>query len=205
MPESSRYHSIKIDKGKCIGCVICMKVCPTKAIRVRGTKAKIIYERCVDCGECLRACPHNAVIPTTTSSADLDHYRYKVALPSPVLYSQYGQRIIPDEILCALKDIGFDEVHDDTLMCEMMSMAIEKYLDDHRDIRPEPFFLSECHCRVGIHVAIGQEYCVLRKMAQLPPVVRKQGFGKEAAIYHPDCRGALEFPVTPSHRLNPQR
>lgn len=135
MPETSRFHSIRIDEDKCIGCVACMKACPTRAIRVRteGTerKAVIAYRRCVDCGECLRVCPHQAVIPMTSKASDLEKFKYKVALPSPVLYSQFGQHIMPNTVLSVLKEMGFDYAYDETVMCEMLSMVIEEFLEEH--------------------------------------------------------------------------
>ena len=137
MNEVSRYHSLRIDLEKCIGCTHCMKACPTKAIRVReNKKAKIIDWKCVDCGECLRVCPYDAIVPITTSSSDLEKFKYKVALPSPVLYSQFGQHIMPNEILSVLKELGFDYAYDETVMCEMTSMVIEEYLDDHNGHAP---------------------------------------------------------------------
>lgn len=136
MAKIALYHSIKIDEKKCIGCVRCMRDCPTKAIRIRNGKAKIIKEKCIDCGECLRVCHYNAVIPITTSSADINRYKYKVALPSPVLYSQFGQHIMPNEILSILKEIGFDYVYDEAMMCEMTSRAIEEYLDENKESKP---------------------------------------------------------------------
>ncbi len=143
MIETSLFHSIKINGEKCIGCVICMKACPTKAIRVRkDKKAKIIYERCIDCGECLRVCPYNAVEPITTKKSDLQKFKYKVAVPALVLYSQFGQNIMPDEILSVIKELGFDEVYDQTLMCEMIGRVIKEYL--HENPTPRPVISSAC-------------------------------------------------------------
>ena len=48
------FHSVTLDKDKCLGCTNCIKRCPTEAIRVREGKAQIISERCIDCGECQR-------------------------------------------------------------------------------------------------------------------------------------------------------
>jgi len=106
MVKQAFIHSIKVDETKCIGCVACMKVCPTKAIRVRNAKAQINFERCIDCGGCLRVCPHNAIIPLTTSPSDLNRFKYKIALPSPVIYTQFGEKVMPNEILTVLKEIG---------------------------------------------------------------------------------------------------
>ncbi|MGB9721058.1 MAG: [Fe-Fe] hydrogenase large subunit C-terminal domain-containing protein [bacterium] len=142
MAEPLPYHSIKIDDEKCIGCVVCMKGCPTKAIRVRERKAKVIAERCIDCGECYRICPHGAISPLTTKTSDISRFKLKVAIPTPVLYSQFGHEIMPDEILNALRELGFDYVYDEALACEMASIAIEEYLK--RNKTPRPVISSTC-------------------------------------------------------------
>ncbi len=142
MVEAKPIHSIKIDKTSCIGCVTCMKACPTKAIRVRAEKAQINPEKCIDCGECLRVCPHDAIIPITSTSADLDRFKHKVAIPSPVLYSQFGHEITPDEILSVLKECGFDSVYDEAAVCEISSIAIEQYLEENKT--PRPIISSTC-------------------------------------------------------------
>lgn len=159
MSEIEILHSVKVDKEKCIGCVRCMKVCPTKAIRIREQKANIIYERCIDCGECLRACQYDAIVPITTSSADINKFKYKVAIPSPVIYSQFGQYIMPDEILSALKEIGFDHVYDEALICEMTNIAIEEYLDKNKT--PRPIISSTCPVVVRLIQRLYPSLCEL--------------------------------------------
>lgn len=136
MTEPTFTHSVKVDYAKCIGCVACMKVCPTKAIRVREKKARISYDRCIDCGGCLRVCPHNAIVPLTTLFSDLDRFKFKIALPSPVFYTQFGPDVMPAEVLAILKELGFDHVYDEALVCEMISVATEEYLDENKSIRP---------------------------------------------------------------------
>ena len=142
MTEKPFTHSVKVDDAKCIGCVACMKVCPTKAIRIREKKARISYDRCIDCGGCLRVCPHNAIMPLTTQLSDLGRFKFKIALPSPVLYTQFGQEVMPNEVLAILKEIGFDHVYDEALVCEMNSVATEEYLDENKS--PRPIISSIC-------------------------------------------------------------
>ncbi len=136
------YHSIKINETKCIGCVVCMKACPTKAIRIKQRKARVIAERCIDCGECLRVCPYNAITPLTTQSSDINRFKMKIALPSPVIYSQFGSEVMPYQILNALKELGFDYAFDEALACEMVSIAIQEYLV--RNPLPRPIISSTC-------------------------------------------------------------
>ncbi len=107
---AANFHAIHITRDKCIGCVHCMAACPTRAIRVENGKARIIDQLCIDCAECLRVCPHDAVHSHTTSFASLEAFDYKVAIPSTVLYGQFGPTVLPTEILSALRRVGFDEV-----------------------------------------------------------------------------------------------
>jgi len=114
-----------------------MKACPTKAIRVRGGKARIMGERCVDCGECFRVCPHEAVVPLTTSFSDLERFKYTVAIPSPSLYTQFGWEVMPNQILLGLRKIGFDHVYDEAWMCEMVSASIAEYIRENPTPKPK--------------------------------------------------------------------
>ena len=56
-----------VDKHKCIGCSVCMKVCPQGNIRMKeGAKADTgvayISDRCVQCLSCVHFCPQQAVV-----------------------------------------------------------------------------------------------------------------------------------------------
>jgi iron only hydrogenase large subunit-like protein len=135
-------HSIHIAQDKCIGCVHCVTACPTRAIRVRDGKARIIDELCIDCAACLRACPYEAIHSHTSSVAVLDAFEYKVAIPSTVLYGQFGPRTTPAEILSALRRIGFDEVYDLSSICELNNAATEEFLNEHP--QPRPYITSTC-------------------------------------------------------------
>jgi formate hydrogenlyase subunit 6/NADH:ubiquinone oxidoreductase subunit I len=50
---------IAYDKDTCIGCQLCLKVCPAKAIEFKTAEKKIrIYvSRCTFCGQCTDVCP----------------------------------------------------------------------------------------------------------------------------------------------------
>ncbi len=54
---------IQYDKEKCIGCQLCIKVCPTEAIEYKPDekKIKIYLARCCFCSQCNDVCPTNCL------------------------------------------------------------------------------------------------------------------------------------------------
>jgi len=52
---------IVIDANKCCGSGECIKVCPEKAISLKGKVAVLNEELCDFDGICIPACPHSAI------------------------------------------------------------------------------------------------------------------------------------------------
>ena len=142
MKQQEFFHSVTLDKDKCMGCINCIKRCPTEAIRVRNGKAKIIKERCIDCGECIRVCPHHAKKATFDPLSILNQFSYKIALPAPALYGQFNNLEDVDIVLNALIDLGFDEVYEVAKAAELVSDATRKILRENRV--PKPVISSAC-------------------------------------------------------------
>lgn len=58
--------SFLVDAGACVGCLACVRVCPTDAIEVVGDAAavSVVDDSCIRCGHCVPACPHGAIRAT---------------------------------------------------------------------------------------------------------------------------------------------
>jgi iron only hydrogenase large subunit-like protein len=135
-------HGFRIDREKCQGCLSCMRVCPTHAIRVKDAKARYRSDSCIDCGVCLTACSSDAIYATTTSVEDLSRFKFKVAVPSPILFGQFPTGITPAQIVEGLLAFGFDEVWDYSVEINLVARAVQQYVD--RWTGPTPLISISC-------------------------------------------------------------
>lgn len=63
------YNTIYTVAANCQDCYRCVRVCPVKAISVRGGQASIEDDLCIKCGTCVKACPQHA--KTVRTSLDV--------------------------------------------------------------------------------------------------------------------------------------
>ncbi len=133
-------HSVTLDRDLCMGCINCIKRCPTQAIRVRDGKASIISGRCIDCGECIRVCPHHAKKAVYKVLDDFKHFKHLVALPAPTLYGQFNNLTDTQPVLAGLLDIGFDSFFEVARAAELVSDASKLLIDK----MPKPVISSAC-------------------------------------------------------------
>lgn len=137
------FHSVKLQQDKCQGCVSCVKVCPTEAIRVRSGKAEILNDRCIDCGSCAKMCPYHAFTVAMDTLQGLEKFSYNIVLPAPSLYAQFPANIPVEDIWQGLHNLGFDEIFDVSLASEYVALEIENYVKSYTGGR-KPLISSTC-------------------------------------------------------------
>jgi len=203
MPESDlaakpiRY--VQINESLCNGCVLCMKACPTKAIRIREGKARI-EGVCIDCCECIRVCPRAAIQAITSGSLDLTEKDNVIVSPSTVLYSQFGEDILPNDVLLGLKRMGFGYIHDQSYTSEIFNLAVELYIKENRDKpdAPLPFISPVCPVVVSL---IAYKFQSL--LSHIPPlvtpreIVAREGKLRLAARHGLDAEAFKVVHITP--------
>ncbi len=130
------FTSVHLKEDLCMGCINCIKRCPTQAIRVRNGKAVITKEFCIDCGECIRICPHHAKEATYDSPEIMKNFEYTVALPAPSLYGQFNHLEDVNIVLTALKKMGFDDVFEVSGAAELVSEISRQFVEEHKEKWP---------------------------------------------------------------------
>ena len=160
-------HSVSIDVSRCTGCTMCLKRCPTEAIRIKDGHAVINPDRCIDCGVCIRYCPNNAKKATYSKLDAVMKYKWKVALPAPTLYGQFEELEDVDYVLQGLLDIGFDDVVEVSQAAELVSAYTRLYLKNEGVTKP----VISSACPVVLRL-ISLRYPMLKEhiMQMLPPM-----------------------------------
>lgn len=101
------HHSLAVDADRCAGCAHCIRRCPTKALRIRGGKAALRKDWCIDCGECLKACPAGAIYVEQDDFDEILRYPCRAVLYPAAFLAQFPEQRSEDEILAALRTVGF--------------------------------------------------------------------------------------------------
>lgn len=142
---------VRFNKDLCTGSGACLRVCPTKAIRIKQKKAVRIVERCIGCGECLRICREGAVSAATEGPGVLNKKHLAIALVSPVLYAQFPD-VMPKDVLLGLRQMGFQHTIDMSYFLEMFQCATEEFIRRNRISNQAPWPLISPICPVVVRL-----------------------------------------------------
>ncbi|HOD54755.1 MAG TPA: [Fe-Fe] hydrogenase large subunit C-terminal domain-containing protein [Candidatus Cloacimonadota bacterium] len=136
MDEKRYFHAIQLLNDKCKGCMHCVRICPTEALRIRDGIVHMDEARCVDCGKCISVCPFDAIIPTSDSLNQINRYEYKVAIVSASYAGQFTEDIDYSTTIKALYYIGFDMVIEESMASEVMTRIKQHYITTNKEVRP---------------------------------------------------------------------
>jgi len=165
-PAGQPVHYVEVDEQLCNGCVLCMKACPMKAIRLRDNVARI-EGVCIDCMECARVCPQGAIRGVSSADVPLGDRTGDAVCPSTVLYSQFGEDHLPNDVLLGLRRMGFRYPFDQSYTAELYEFAIELFIREQREIEDPPFPLISAVCPAVVQIIACRFPSLLR---HIPPL-----------------------------------
>ena len=172
-------HTVMLDKEKCVGCITCMRRCPTEAIRVRDGKASVAYEKCVGCGECVRLCPQHAKLPAHDPWDCINDFKYKIVLPPPSLYGQFNNLNDINIVLNGLLALGFDEVFEVGKGADYVSSVTNIMMN--RETIPTPIISTACPAMLDL-IMMSYHNLTDHLLNTLAPVDVAAKIAKENAI-----------------------
>ncbi|MBQ9268558.1 MAG: 4Fe-4S binding protein [Oscillospiraceae bacterium] len=114
-------NSLILNPDRCTGCTVCVKACPTEAIRVTRSKAVIYNARCIDCGRCVSVCPHHAYSVRSDSLDRLEQYKYNIIIPDTSFYGQFKNLYDLNIVNEGLLALGFDDVYPAAIGAELLA------------------------------------------------------------------------------------
>jgi len=131
-----KYHALKVDALKCIGCTHCMKSCPSEAIRVVNGIAVIDYDRCVDCGQCHRVCPSKAFYVVQDDLTQIQAFKYRVILFPSIMVGQFQEKYSETQIYEGLKRVGFTHVYEVEQPMQVLIDSMHEVLENNETAKP---------------------------------------------------------------------
>lgn len=118
-----------IKKEECKLCYSCVRICPSKAIKVQDGYAEIIHNRCIDCGSCFSVCTQNAVHYFSSK----DEVKFLLSTPSkvaaivaPSISGEFSDITDYRSFVNMIKNLGFDFVNEVSFGVDLMAFQYEK-------------------------------------------------------------------------------
>ena len=159
---------VHFDKRLCRGHATCIRVCPTKAIRMVDKRTVKVVGQCIGCGECMRVCDTGAVTAASSRTGNIGQNHVAIALVSPVLYAQFPG-VMPKDILLGLYQMGFRHTIDMSYFLEIFHYATEEFINRNRESKKSPWPLISPVCPVVVRL-IAYQFPSL--MPHVLPVLR---------------------------------
>jgi ferredoxin-type protein NapH len=88
---------IRIDREKCVGCMLCAKACPTFSLDVKSIAKGRTRLSCTKCGKCVDVCPKNAIyfhVKGTPVSSGHNKSRLLFIYPALIFLATFGRGAI---------------------------------------------------------------------------------------------------------------
>jgi len=125
---------VSILGSNCRNCYRCVRFCPVKSIRIKGSTAQIEEEMCINCGICVKQCPQRA----KRIKGGIDSVRELLAGKDSVIASiapSFGA-LFPkplSEVTSKLLSLGFCHVEETAVAAEVVAKEYRKRIENLKD------------------------------------------------------------------------
>jgi Na+-translocating ferredoxin:NAD+ oxidoreductase RNF subunit RnfB len=190
---------VRFHPERCTGCAACLKVCPTRAIRIRNRNAIHFVDLCIGCGACIRTCAAGAISAAAAKPEAIGQDHVAIALVSPVLYAQFPNAM-PKDVLLGLRQMGFHHTIDMSIFLEMFQFAAAEFIRRNRASREAPWPLISPVCPAVVRLIAFQFPSLLPNVLPvLRPVALMAREVRERLIpqYQAQGRKVIKYYINP--------
>jgi Fe-S-cluster-containing hydrogenase component 2 len=196
-PHATPY--VRFHPERCTGCADCLKVCPTRAIRIRNRNSIHFVDLCIGCGACVRTCAAGAITAAASRPEAIGQDHVAIALVSPVLYAQFPNAM-PKDVLLGLRQMGFHHTIDMSIFLEMFQFAAAEFIRRNRESREAPWPLISPVCPAVVRLIAFQFPSLLPNVLPvLRPVALMAREVRERLIpqYEAQGRKVIKYYINP--------
>jgi iron only hydrogenase large subunit-like protein len=188
---------IVTDSEKCNLSYTCIRVCPTKAIKIEDGHSHIIASRCIGCGHCVTVCSQNAISYRTEKEITIDLIKSKntvAALCDPAIAGEFTDISDYRKFVAMLKVLGFDLVNEVAFGVDLVAKAYKKLFDDFHG---KYYISTKCPATTGYVIRYKPDFVdnlvpIIPPYVAMAKVVRKK-YGKEVkTVYITACTSAKD-------------
>ncbi len=142
--EHEYIHSfVGVESEKCKKCMQCIKVCPTRAIRVWEDKVHIISNRCINCNQCIHVCP-TGVFKLEIDNRGIKEGNKKVFIVPLPMFASLGKYKITSDYLRLLREEKGINLYPLMLWEEVLKNKVHEYVLSEQNNVALPVILPLC-------------------------------------------------------------
>lgn len=178
----------------------CERACPTNAIKINDEGIRIINEDyCIECGYCVHACI-GGVLAERSDIAKVAQLLFNAstgesiyAILAPSFVGQFGPGITPEQIVGALKILGFSDVYEVAMAADIITtLEAKEFVERYHS--QDPFMITSCCCPAFMRL-------IEKTLPSLTAVVSNSvspmiALGRLLKRSEPDCRVVFIGPCT---------
>jgi iron only hydrogenase large subunit-like protein len=131
-------------KENCKLCYACIRVCPSKAIKIEDSHAKVIHDRCIGCGNCFSVCAHKALEYANSINQTnhlLKNAEEVIAIIDPSIAGEFSDITSQRNFVGMIKALGFSKVCEVAFGADLVAL---KYRDLFKNFKGKYYITTNC-------------------------------------------------------------
>ncbi len=196
----NKLEAIYTEEINCQDCYKCIRHCPVKAIKIENHSASIIHDDCIFCGKCVSVCPAGAkkLRNDTQIARFLLKQSKPVAISLAPSYISSFSNYTKQQLICALKKLGFDIVSETAIGAEILSANIDSWIPEQK---PGMYISSCCPSVVSLinkyYPDFNKKIVPFKTPAQIHASFLRETYGDIHVIFAGPCiakKNELKYP-----------